>query len=822
MKNSCFILVIFIVLTLFTSSTYSQFSTQYKTENVFIVAIDGLRYTEGFASGNTYIPFLWDSLAPKGTIYTNFYNTGVTTSNSGHSQITNGVRQLLLVNTNSRNLPEDKSNMCPYDLEYSTISEKNQNPSPDNISIDTDLRPTEPTVGEYYRKFKGAPKEKVYYINGHSRIWRNPVSLFPGYGPDYAPVVVPVYSDLETLDTAFAVIERDHPPLCYVLFGEVDAAGHSGDTTRYLGQIMQVDSLIFQLWQKIQSDSVYANKTTMIITTDHGRHDEQHGGWKSHGDQCGGCRHVFLIALGPDIKPNTIIEDVHDHVDIAPTVGELLNFPTPLAQGKVLNEMLVSKNLTNHSVTGYPDQVSSVINLSRTGGFSRSPSITKNNNGLHVVFSDNNNEKSEIYYTKSTNSGTSWSSPQIILTDPNPSGYELEPAITSVDSNSLYVISSGYHYSPTESTYLWLLKGILSENSGLTWNTESVLDTQLTISSKPTVVSTGKNITAISTVSHSLKSVVSTDGGLTFSSSVLVSKTGFPQVPTATYMKSTCYSVWQNVSWFEPYWKLWFGNQPWLEETAVTPNVTDSYPYFPSISSDNAKRIHLAYSYAYIPDSLAPVEWRIDYLRSLDSGKTWQNPSTISGLTNSFLPKIKISDNGKVCAIWSSFTNNKWSIRGSYSTDAGVSWVEPFQITQKQEFSLYSDFYISKDTLFVVWQNFSRGNWELLFTKYVLNSPNEMNKIQNSGSSIVFSLAQNYPNPFNPKTNIRFQLPKDSFVSLKIFDLLGTEVSTLINEEQSAGIHDIDFNASDLPSGIYFYRIQAGNFIDTKKLILLK
>ena len=94
----------------------------------------------------------------------------------------------------------------------------------------------------------------------------------------------------------------------------------------------------------------------------------------------------------------------------------------------------------------------------------------------------------------------------------------------------------------------------------------------------------------------------------------------------------------------------------------------------------------------------------------------------------------------------------------------------------------------------------------------------------------VFSLQQNYPNPFNPSTRISFDLPSKSFVSLKIFDLIGREVATLVSEELSAGSYAKQWNATRLPSGVYFYRLQArqtsggqtGSFIDTKKLILLK
>jgi len=86
----------------------------------------------------------------------------------------------------------------------------------------------------------------------------------------------------------------------------------------------------------------------------------------------------------------------------------------------------------------------------------------------------------------------------------------------------------------------------------------------------------------------------------------------------------------------------------------------------------------------------------------------------------------------------------------------------------------------------------------------------------------VYSLAQNYPNPFNPTTKIKFGLPESAFTRLMIYDLSGREVATLVNSELVAGYHEIEFNASNLSSGIYFYRITASNFTSVKKLILLK
>ena len=85
-----------------------------------------------------------------------------------------------------------------------------------------------------------------------------------------------------------------------------------------------------------------------------------------------------------------------------------------------------------------------------------------------------------------------------------------------------------------------------------------------------------------------------------------------------------------------------------------------------------------------------------------------------------------------------------------------------------------------------------------------------------------YSLKQNYPNPFNPTTKISFDLPKQDFVTLKVYDVLGKEVAKLVNEQRNAGSYIIDFNASHLSSGVYFYRIESGEFMQVKKMLLIK
>jgi hypothetical protein len=153
----------------------------------------------------------------------------------------------------------------------------------------------------------------------------------------------------------------------------------------------------------------------------------------------------------------------------------------------------------------------------------------------------------------------------------------------------------------------------------------------------------------------------------------------------------------------------------------------------------------------------------------------------------------------------------------------------------------------NKDNTFSVWTSlgFVDGNGtsteknDYTFTDKDIVSSDYQYRLQQidfdgtkSNSSIVdvvvnlvpnyFALYQNYPNPFNPTTTIRYQLPKESNVTIKIYDILGTEVATLLNEKKDSGTYEVELNGIVLASGTYFYKIQAGDFIQTKKMLLLK
>ena len=112
--------------------------------------------------------------------------------------------------------------------------------------------------------------------------------------------------------------------------------------------------------------------------------------------------------------------------------------------------------------------------------------------------------------------------------------------------------------------------------------------------------------------------------------------------------------------------------------------------------------------------------------------------------------------------------------------------------------------------------SFDPGNWILKTVNSVVT------EVEDELNLYSFSLDQNYPNPFNPSTTIKFNLAKAGFATLKLYDVLGKEVASMLNSELEAGSHQVSFDASNLPSGTYFYTLTSGSFTETRKMMFLK
>ncbi len=176
-----------------------------------------------------------------------------------------------------------------------------------------------------------------------------------------------------------------------------------------------------------------------------------------------------------------------------------------------------------------------------------------------------------------------------------------------------------------------------------------------------------------------------------------------------------------------------------------------------------------------------------------------------------------VNNEGNVILIWSTATeiNNQMfkierkSIDGQYAT---IGFVNGYgTTTEPQEYSFF-DNTVGTGTYFYRLKQIDFGG------QYEYSDEIEVEVI----SPLTFALEQNYPNPFNPSTNIKYSVPENGFVKLSVYNLVGEEVSVLVNETVDAGFYEVAFNAANLPSGTYFYRLQTGNSLQTKKMILLK
>jgi hypothetical protein len=441
----------------------------------------------------------------------------------------------------------------------------------------------------------------------------------------------------------------------------------------------------------------------------------------------------MFLALGPDFKRNEVVDVKGDQIDIAPTVGAILGFQTPYADGRVMAELFQDTSLGS--------QV-------RTGG-QRRISLSACATGLHLVWSQKRGSEWDIWYKRSMDGGASWTTP-IRLFASGVNRYFYEAEVTSQDNGLVYVTATGYSWiNEGGPTYTWKVFGIRSLDAGNSWGTiQALLDVGV-LAIHPRIVSREQKIliafsalraTGTSLLGRSVQSLFSADGGATFTRNRITDTVGSTGLGSLSYLSiaaspTAFHSIWasQTPNSGQWYWNTFYDRasgdptMAWGSDTPVF-SGTSSMTYFMnnSMAVNDSGQVAMLLTRredTNAAGSLLPGKWTIMFKSSQDSGSTFTDgdPFYDSSTYEAWNPRISFvsQDSSDLVVVWEQHYDHRgaeiFCRTGSMSDDLSRhNWgnTQIISLLDGKD-SAEPDLAVYQDTAFIGWQDYENGYWEI-------------------------------------------------------------------------------------------------------------
>lgn len=443
---------------------------------------------------------------------------------------------------------------------------------------------------------------------------------------------------------------------------------------------------------------------------------------------------------------------------------------------------------------------------------SRDKSIAVYGNNIHVVWQEHRDGDAEVYYKRSTNNGGSWSADQRL----SPVGdYSGAPTLALYQS-TIHIFWVDQRLAPVDIFY------VRSTDNGTTWQPEVQITTDPMDSQYPSVSVSGSNVyLAWEDNRHPPNTEIyfkrSTNAGVNWSSEMrLTNDTVVSNDVSVASFGQNIHLAWvSGMGNSEIYYRnSTNGGVNWSTEQRLTNDPAISFYPCIAVSGQN---VNLFWS------DLRDGNSEIYFKRSTDGGALWSTDSRLTNATNNSISPNAVVFGLLMGVVWSDFRLNSYKVYYKVTTNGGLNWSADLLLSPMANTGYANNpcIDISDSSAHVIWEDTRDGNPEIYYKKNIFSFPVGVTPV-NNGTPSSYSLSQNYPNPFNPVTNINFSIRKTGLVKLTVYDAAGRETAALFNGELSAGTYSYDFDASQLTSGIYFYRLEANEFTQTKKMVLIK